>query len=129
MQAYGSRSGWSAQTKAGASCDVFVGTVIRASGYDPTFPRGLDEIESYCARHTDKWENTGITSESQMQPGDVLFQLYSGGGGHIAIYLGDGLVANAHYHGKSYGVVQDMHNGGGISRHSWKTFKVYRPIQ
>jgi len=25
--------------------------------------------------------------------------------------------------------VQDMHNGGGISRHSWKTFKVYRPIQ
>ena len=129
VQAYGSRSGWSAQTKAGASCDVFVGTVIRASGYDPTFPRGLDEIESYCARHTDKWENTGITSESQMQPGDVLFQLYSGGGGHIAIYLGDGLVANAHYHGKSYGVVQDMHNGGGISRHSWKTFKVYRPIQ
>lgn len=128
-QAYGSRSGWSAQTRAGASCDVFVGTTIRASGYDTTFPRGLDEIESYCRAHQDKWLDTGITSESEMEPGDVLFQLYSGGGGHIAIYLGDGLVANAHYHGKSYGVIQDMHNGGGISRNSWKTFKVYRPIQ
>lgn len=128
-EAYGSRRGWSSQTRAGASCDVFVGTVVRVSGYDTSFPRGLDEVENYCRNHTDKWEDTGITSEKDMKPGDVLFQLYKGGGGHICVYLGDGLVANAHYHGKTYGVIQPMHNGGGISRHSWKTFKVYRPIQ
>ena len=63
-----------------------------------------------------------------LQPGDILFQLYKGGGGHIAIYLGDGLVANAHYHGKAYAVIQDMYNGGGIHK-SWRTYKVYRPVQ
>ena len=127
-QAFGSRSGWSAQTKAGASCDVFVGAAVRASGYDPNFPRGLDMVESYCRKHTDKWEDTGITNKSDLQPGDILFQLYKGGGGHIAIYLGDGLVANAHYHGKAYAVIQDMYNGGGI-HNSWRTYKVYRPVQ
>ncbi|MBQ9014735.1 MAG: C40 family peptidase [Firmicutes bacterium] len=127
-QAFGSRSGWSAQTAAGASCDVFVGTVVRNSGYDESFPRGLDMIVDYCSKHTDKWLDTGITRQEDMQPGDILFQLYKGGGGHIAVYLGDGLVANAHYHGKAYGVVQSMYNGGGIHK-SWRTFKVYRPLQ
>lgn len=36
-------SKWGKQTKAGASCDVFVGTTIRASGYDKKYPRGIDE--------------------------------------------------------------------------------------
>ena len=85
-------------------------------------------VESYCRKHTDKWEDTGITNKSDLQPGDILFQLYKGGGGHIAIYLGDGLVANAHYHGKAYAVIQDMYNGGGI-HNSWRTYKVYRPVQ
>lgn len=85
-------------------------------------------VESYCRKHTDKWEDTGITNKSDLQPGDILFQLYKGGGGHIAIYLGDGLVANAHYHGKAYAVIQDMYNGGGIHK-SWRTYKVYRPVQ
>ena len=105
-QAYGSRSGWSKQTSAGASCDVFVGTAIRASGYDTSFPRGLDDVEAYCRKHPEKWENTGITSESQMLPGDVVFQRFKSGGGHISIYLGNGKVANAHYVSKTFGVIE-----------------------
>ena len=39
---YGSvYSKWSKQCRMGASCDVFVGTVLRYSGCDTTWPRGL----------------------------------------------------------------------------------------
>ena len=127
-QAYGSRSGWGQQTKAGASCDVFVGTVIRASGYDTDFPRGLDDVESYCRKHPEKWENTGITSESQMQPGDVVYQRFKSGGGHISIYLGDGKVANAHYVSKTYAVIEKfsskVKSPGSVRKHI-----VYRAVQ
>ena len=126
-EAYGSRGSWGAQTKAGASCDVFVGTVVRASGYDTEFPRGLDGIEGHISQNRDKWDVLDAPDESELRPGDVVFQIYKGGGGHVMIYLGDGKVANAHYNGKSYGVIQDYssqaHSKGGC-----KTFKAYRPI-
>lgn len=41
-KAYPNRSGWGAKSKAGASCDVFVGTVMRYSGCDTDWKRGLD---------------------------------------------------------------------------------------
>ncbi len=126
-EAYGSRSSWSEQTRAGASCDVFVGTAVRVSGYDTGFPRGLDGIEDHISKNRDKWDILDAPDESELRPGDVVFQLYRGGGGHVMIYLGDGKVANAHYNGKTYGIVQtyssQAHSKGGCS-----TFKVYRPI-
>ena len=126
--AYGDRTGWGAQTKAGASCDVFVGTVIRASGYDTKFPRGLDGVESHCKKNTDKWRLTGIKTVSQMQPGDIVFQLYSGGGGHIVVYMGNNRVANAHYVGKTYGVIESA--GSQIKDKSkCRVYNVYRPVK
>lgn len=124
---YPGRGSWGKQTRAGASCDVFVGTVIRASGYDPDFPRGLDGVVKHCASHPELWEDTGITSQSDMQPGDVVFHTY-GGGGHIMIYLGDNLLANAHYVGKTFGVVEKA-SGYVKKRSSTKTYKVYRPVK
>lgn len=123
-RAYPDRSSWGKQTRAGASCDVFVGTVIRDSGIDKSFPRGLDGVEKHCKGNA-KWKLTGIKSESSMQRGDVIFQIYSGGGGHIAIYLGNGKVANAHYNGKSYGIIQKYSNEI-MSASKCKTFNVYR---
>lgn len=107
-QAYGSRSSWSAQTRAGASCDVFVGTVVRVSGVDPGFPRGLDGVVSHYKKNTDLWEEVGHDPEDLM-PGDVIFQLFKGGGGHISVYIGDGLIAQAHYkaHNGTYGIISD----------------------
>lgn len=125
--AYGNRSGWGKQTKAGASCDVFVGTVVRASGYDTKFPRGLDGVVKHCKKYPNKWKKTGIKSVKKMLPGDVIYQEYKGGGGHIMIYLGNNRVANAHYMSKTYGIIE----GTGViqSSSSCNIYNVYRPIQ
>lgn len=123
-KAYPDRSSWGKQTRAGASCDVFVGVVIRAAGVDPKFPRGLDGVEKHC-KNSDKWQTIkGITKESQLKPGDVIFQLFNGGGGHIFIYLGNGKIANAHYVGKTYGITQNFSTTTSPSK--CKTYNVYR---
>lgn len=103
-KAYPDRSKWGKQTRAGASCDVFVGTVVRASGVDPKFPRGLDGVVKHC-KGNPKWKLTGVKSIKSMKPGDVVYMEWKGGG-HIYVYLGGDRAANAHYVGKSYGVIQ-----------------------
>lgn len=105
-KAYPDRSKWGKQTRAGASCDVFVGTVIRASGVDPKYPRGLDGVVKHC-RNNPKWQLTGIKKLSDLKPGDILYQEWKGGG-HIVVYLGGGKCANAHYVGKTYGVIEKI---------------------
>ncbi len=123
---YKNKSTWGKQTSAGASCDVFVGTVVRASGYDKKWPRGLDGIEKHVAKYRDKWLVINMPDQSQLKPGDVLFQIYRGGGGHVMIYLGNGRVANAHYNGKTYGVVQS-YSSQVHSKLGCKIFKAFRP--
>lgn len=105
-KAYPDRSKWGKQTRAGASCDVFVGTVIRSTGYDTKFPRGLDGVEKHC-KDNPLWKNTGIRDLDELKPGDVVFYLYKGGG-HIYIYVGNGKIANAHYNGKTFGIIQKL---------------------
>ena len=103
QKAYGSRSGWGAQTRAGASCDVFVGTVIRATGVDKKFPRGLDEQIPYLEHHPGKWKRV---SRKNRQPGDIILQKYRTGGKHIMIYLGRGKIANAHYVKRTFTIIE-----------------------
>lgn len=105
-KAYPNRSKWGTQTRAGASCDVFVGTVIRSTGYDTKFPRGLDGVEKHC-KDNPLWKDTGIRDLDELKPGDVVFYLYKGGG-HIYIYVGNGKIANAHYNGKTFGIIQKL---------------------
>lgn len=122
-KAYPKRSKWSDRPKKGASCDVFVGTVARASGVDTKFPRGLDGVVKHM-KCNGKWELTGVKSKADMKRGDVVFQLYKGGGGHIFIYLGNGKIANAHYNGKTYGIIQKFSSAKEASK--CKTYNVYR---
>ena len=122
-KAYPDRSRWGKQTRAGASCDVFVGTVIRASGADPKFPRGLDEVLDHMKGNT-KWQLTAAKAESAMKPGDVIYQEYKGGGGHIFIYMGAGKIANAHYNGKTYGIIEKFSSTQPASK--CNIYKVYR---
>lgn len=105
QNAYPDRSGWGKAPKAGASCDVFVGTIVRSSGYDRNYPRGLSEQYSYVSSSS-KFEKVSIDTMSDYEPGDiVLFKNKSGNGGHTCIYVersGNGYFAEAHYN-KYYG--------------------------
>ena len=123
--AFPDRSGWSAKPKAGASCDVFVGTCVRASGYDRYFPRGLDEVVDHINDNPSRWETIKcVPSISDLQPGDITYQTWKWKGssqryGHIMIYLGSDRVANAHYgSGGRFGIIECAsslirHNGDG----------------
>lgn len=91
--AYPDRSRWSAAPKVGASCDVFVGTVIRASGVDPDYPRGLDEqwphLEGTCEHGSDIWTEVQNFDRTvgMLKSGDIVIYKRSGGGGHTFIYF------------------------------------------
>lgn len=98
-QVYGERKGWSKQCKAGASCDVFVGTVVRACGYDSSFPRALEKDLSYLP-NSSKFKKVKVTKSSQFLPGDIILYNNKGPGGHIAVYVeinNKGYIAEASY--------------------------------
>lgn len=131
-KAYPNRSRWGKKTRVGASCDVFVGTVVRSSGYDAKFPRGLSEDLDYLPAAKDKWRKVGVYKARDMQPGDVIMYLMKGGGGHISIYVeidDVAYIANAHYglHGGSYGIIE--HKNRDFKPASYKSFAVYRAVK
>ena len=135
--AYPDRSDWGKKPKAGASCDVFVGTVVRSAGFDESFPRGLDDVEAHIDKYPDLWEKHSYDDPSgfELLPGDVIFQKWSTNGrsyGHIMIYIGDGKVANAHYGGGGqYGIIQllskQVRNNTEIR--TLKKSYVFRPVR
>ena len=122
-EAYPDRSKWGKQTRAGASCDVFVGTTMRASGVDPKFPRGLDEVEPYMAKNKNKYRQIDNPTQDEMEPGDIIYELYKGGGGHISIFMKPHRIAQAQYNGKTYPHVKKYEDQ---IKKSHKKFCVYR---
>lgn len=97
-KAYGDRKGWGKQPKAGASCDVFVGVVMRASGVDPNFPRGLDEQYAYLPK-SKRWKRV---KRKNMKAGDIVLRNHT----HAMVFIGGGKVANAHYKKKTYPIIE-----------------------
>ena len=70
---YGSvYSKWSKQCRMGASCDVFVGTVLRYSGCDTTWPRGLESQIKKTPKH--------MSQVTDIKAGDMMYYTYNGGG-------------------------------------------------
>lgn len=77
---------WGAGPKVGASCDVFVGTVMRASGYDPDFPRGHDEQWAYLPK-SPRWQQVSYSGKAEeLQSGDIITYLRKDGGCHVCLY-------------------------------------------
>ena len=107
-KAYPNRKGWRKQTRMGASCDVFAGTVARASGVDKKFPRGCDDVLSYLK--TDhakkKWKVVKVYAWSKIPAGALTFQIKKSGAKHETIKLNGNRVANAHYYGKAYPIIE-----------------------
>lgn len=111
-KAYPNRSAWGAKSRAGASCDVFVGTVLRASGVDKSFPRGLAE------QHP--WLKKKYKKVSSKQNGDIVSRT-----NHIAIVVdlkGVKRYANAHHetNGGTYGIVEAKGSFNNIYRPNTK---------
>ena len=105
---YPKRSSWSAQCRAGASCDVGAGTIIRFAGADVNFPRGLSEQIPHLKKSS-LWKKTGLSKCTKA--GDVA--IYNK---HIWIGLGDGNIAEANHTWKYFEhIVKDTRNVSGKS--------------
>lgn len=102
-RAYPDRSSWGAAPKAGASCDVFVGTVLRTTGIAPDFPRGLSEQIPYL-RDSDIFYDIGYNGDkSMLKPGDIVLIDYDTGA-HICIIVNDRYhICEANYR-RTYGI-------------------------
>ena len=126
--AYPDRKSWGAAPRAGASCDVFVGTVLRTTGIAPDFPRGLSEQIPYL-RNSDRFYDIGYTGDrSALKPGDIIVIDY-GTGAHICIIVNEKYhICEANYK-DTYGIT--VKDKGGINwrlqkRSGSQYTKVYR---
>lgn len=124
-QAYGSRKGWGKQTKAGASCDVFAGTVIRCAGIDSKFPRGLDEQIPHLKKSS-KFKQIKPKKMADLKPGDIVVWKKSSGTKHICIYIGGNKVCEAGYKSKRYGCTTKKSNDYFLKPSKYKMLRIYR---
>ena len=84
---YPNRNSWSAAPRSGASCDVFVGTVIRTSGYDLDYPRGWDDQYDYL-QNTKKFVQVPYSGDlSTLQDGDIILYKRNSGRKHTCIFV------------------------------------------
>lgn len=120
---------WKPHAKTGASCDVFAGTCIRASGYDKDWPAGLHRALRH-AKASKLWKEISYNfNPSKLMPGDIMFSRHKSSdksaekSSHIFIYIGNGQIAQAsagHYYGKVFTMSVDSQK----KRESW--IKVFR---
>lgn len=119
---YPNRKSWSAAPRAGASCDVFVGTCVRASGIDKKFPRGLGSQAKYLPK-SDKFKKVNVDKVKDLQDGDIIIYSRPNKNGHICLFV-DGKIKEAslkHFYGKTTDTAKDR-----ISKTGKKWVKVYR---
>lgn len=119
---YPDRSSWGKAPKVGASCDVFAGTCVRASGYDSKFPRGLEPQIPYL-KDSGKYVLVSKPTVSTLKNGDIIVYVRPAGGGHICIYHGGKIkeAAYEHWYGRT---TNSAKNRLSVSGKKW--VKVYR---
>lgn len=121
-EAYPKRNSWGVAPRKGASCDVFVGTCVRNSGIDKSFPRGLDEQWEHLKK-SDKFALVKNPTVNNVQDGDIITYIKSSGGGHICIVC-DGKIKEAgyrHYYPKTTNYLKQR-----LSTKGKRWLKVYR---
>jgi len=123
---YPTHEKWGQQTGKGASCDIFAGTCIRASGYDKKMPRQLADQVKYFPKHPDIWTDVPYKTNADLKHGDVIIYLNKVSGGHICIYVeqnGKGYIKEAGYNSKRFGMTVNPHS---YKPSDYKSFHVYR---
>lgn len=123
---------WNAWSKEGFSCDVFVGTCVRAAGVVKNFPAGLWKQLAYLKKHC-----TIIKAEIEnTRDGDIFFYRKNkiGKHGHIGIIYG-GQVKEAsakHYAGKTVNALKTRLSKEGkkyVYVFRWKPTIKYDPLK
>ena len=74
----------------GASCDIFVSTVMRYSGADPDYPEyGPGRQQDWMDSHPDMYTKVEANKDvAQLEPGDI-FVVSNEEGRHIYLYIGE----------------------------------------
>lgn len=106
----------------GASCDVFVATVITSSGYDKAGGFSHGKLEAPIKKHTSQWKI--IKSGNSPKRGDICHKYFGNGGAHIKIYLGNGKISEA-----NSGLSSGDKRWGGIMKGNCKGYTIYRAIK
>ena len=122
---YPKRKSWSAAPRKGASCDVFVGTVVRESGVDKNFPRALSSQMKYLDK-SKKFTLIKNATYKTLRDGDIIIYKKKGSnGGHICMFVED-KIKHASYQ-KWYG--RTTNNEKTIMSKSGKSWvRVYRVL-
>lgn len=126
-KAYPDRKNWSKPYQAGASCDIFVGTVMRATGLDTGYPRGRGTAwnngQMAHLAASSKWQQIKV---ADAKAGDVFIYSTnaSGSKGHTGIILNKTDVIEASY-GDFYPVIKGTRSTRLSSKGKAK-LKVYR---
>ena len=105
---YPDRSKWGKAARLGASCDVFVGTCVRASGTDPSFPRGLSEQLPHMIK-SDKFTEITYKKEN-LRAGDIVIYKRKNAGQHIFIVKNSKLHICEANHESTYGITRTTTN-------------------
>lgn len=101
---YPSRSSWGTAAKAGCSCDVFVGTCVRAT-LDGNFPRGFRDQFKYESKVFEKHTYKNVTPYSVSKDGDIVGYYKDAKREHCHIVIrGNGMIYEAQ-HEMTYGHV------------------------
>lgn len=104
-KAYPNRSNWSKAPRKGASCDVLVGTVVRASGIDPNYPRGFDEQIKYTSPAFQRLVFKNVSPYEVSQDDDIiLYHKNAKGTSKHTCLRADGVIYEAQFE-KTYGHV------------------------
>ena len=121
-KAYPNHNKWGTAPSKGASCDVFVGTCVRMSGIDKSFPRGLDEQWEHFKK-SDKFVLVKNPTVKTVKDGDIITYVKSSGGGHTCIVYGGKVkeAGYAHYWPKTTNYLKQR-----LSKKGKKWLRVYR---
>lgn len=116
-EAYPNRSSWGSAAKAGRSCDVFVGVLVRILGWDKNYPRGLAEQYFYKPDGFTRKVYKDVSPYDVSKSGDIV--IYSkkktptsknkgkGVTGHTCV-RGDGVLYEANHPSKYPHVNKDV---------------------
>ena len=124
-EVYPNRKNWSKAPSKGASCDVFAGTVVRSSGVDKKFPRGLSDQVTYLKK-SKKFKQVKDPTVKKLKDGDIIIYKRPNGKGHICIFVG-GLIKHASlkkWYGRTTNNAKSM-----LSKKNKSWVRVYRAIE